>query len=227
MATDAVHPDFLNTGRSQATAQWAAGQAAFLFDGSWRLQELLRTEPDLDFGITMLPSKRGTPVLWGVEGGSQNAFAVASTSPHAAAAVRLFEWLTDDYYPLLLQGAVDLTPIPALNADASLFTSDAFRELVRLTEIGTIALPSPVMENPAQLETVVRLAGKSAQRPFGESMQGFLAEGRTDISDFLTAYASEQRRFLEEALAEARAAGADVSLDDWIFPDWVPTQNHY
>lgn len=227
MDTDAVHPDFLNTGRSQATAQWAAGQAAFLFDGSWRLQELLRTEPDLDFGITMLPSKRGTPVLWGVEGGSQNAFAVASTSPNVEAATRLFRWLTDDYYPLLLQGAVDLTPIPALNADTTLFTSDAFRELVRLTEIGTIVLPSPVLENPAQLDTIVRLAGKAAQRPLGESMQGFLAEGRTDIADFLANYGNEQRRFLAEALAEALAAGAEVSFDDWVFPDWIRTQNHY
>jgi multiple sugar transport system substrate-binding protein len=227
MATDAVHPDFLNTGRSQATAQWAAGQAAFLFDGSWRLQELLRTEPDLDFGIAMLPSQSGRPVLWGVEGGSQNAFAVASTSRHAAAAARLFEWLSDDYYPLLIQGAVDLTPIPALNAQDELFTSDAFRELVRLTELATVVLPSPVMENPEQLETLVLLSGKSAARPFGASMQGFLAEGRFDVSDYLEAYAAEQRRFLQEALEEAAAAGATVTMDDWVFPHWDPSSNHY
>ena len=227
MATDAVHPDFLNTGRSQATAQWAAGQSAFLFDGSWRLQELLRTEPDLDFGITMLPSQSGEPVLWGVEGGSQNAFAVASTSPNVEASARLFEWLSDDYYPLLIQGAVDLTPIPALNADDSLFTAEAFRELVRLTELGTVVLPSPVMENPEQLETLILLSGKGASRPFGESMQGFLAEGRFDVSEYLEAYASEQRRFLQEALDEAAAAGAEVSMDDWVFPDWDPSSNHY
>ncbi len=227
MESDAVHPDFLNTGRSQATAQWAAGQAAFLFDGSWRLQELLRTEPDLDFGITMLPSQGGGPVLWGVEGGSQNAFAVSVRSPHAAAAARLFEWLSDDYYPMLIEGAVDLTPIPALNADDTLYTSEAFRELVRLTELGTIVLPSPVMENPDQLETLVRLAGKAASRPFGESIQGFLAEGRLDIGAFLESYGTQQRGFLGEALAEARAEGANVDESDWVFTDWVPTENHY
>lgn len=227
MAVDAVHPDFLNTGRSQATAQWAAGQAAFLFDGSWRLQELLRTEPDLDFGIAMLPSRSGGPVLWGVEGGSQNAFAVAARSPNAAAAARLFEWLSDDYYPLLIEGAVDLTPIPELNARDELYSSDAFRELVRLTELGTIVLPSPVMENPEQLETIVRLAGKTASRPFGESMQGFLAEGRFDVSAFLESYGSQQRGFLTEALAEAAADGASVEIDEWVFPTWDPTVNHY
>ncbi len=227
METEAVHPDFLNTGRSQATAQWAAGQAAFLFDGSWRLQELLRTEPDLDFGITMLPSLRGGPVLWGVEGGSQNAFAVPERSPNVEAATRLFEWLSDDYYPLLIEGAVDLTPIPALNADDSLYTSEAFRELVRLTELGTVVLPSPVMENAEQLETIVRLAGKTGTRPFGESMQGFLAEGRFDVSDFLAGYGTQQREFLAEALEEAQAEGAAVSEGEWIFPDWEPTRNHY
>jgi ABC-type glycerol-3-phosphate transport system substrate-binding protein len=227
MATDAVHPDFLNTGRSQATAQWAAGQAAFLFDGSWRLQELLRTEPDLDFGIAMLPSRDGGPVLWGVEGGSQNAFAVAARSPNAAAAARLFEWLSDDYYPLLIEGAVDLTPIPELNARDELFTSSAFRELVRLTEIGTIVLPSPVMENVEQLETIVRLAGKTGSRPFGESMQGFLAEGAFDVSAFLASYGTQQNAFLAESLDEARAEGADVDETDWVFPTWEPTVNHY
>ncbi|CAN5832568.1 hypothetical protein BH23DEI1_BH23DEI1_03360 [soil metagenome] len=58
-------------------------------------------------------------------------------------------------------------------------------------------------------------------------MQGFLAEGRFDVSDYLEAYAAEQRRFLQEALDEAAAAGADVTMDDWIFPDWDPSSNHY
>lgn len=224
---DAIHPDFLNTGRSQATAQWAAGQAAFVFDGSWRLQELLRTEPDLDFGIAMLPSKTGTPPLWGVEGGSQNAFAVSSRSQNAEAAVRLFEFLTEDYYPRLIEEAVDLTPIPALNADDELFVYPEFRELVRLTEANTVVLPSPVMENADQLETVIRLSAKAARRPFGESMQGFFAERNFDIASYLSDYAAEQQQFLAEALDEARAQGASVSEDEWVFPDWQPAENHY
>jgi multiple sugar transport system substrate-binding protein len=227
IARDAVHPDFLNTGRSQATAQWAAGQAAFLFDGSWRLQELLRTEPDLDFGIAMLPSKTGAPPLWGVEGGSQNAFAVSSRSQNVEAAVRLFEFLTEDYYPRLIREAVDLTPIPALNADDNLFVHPEFRELVRLTEANTVVLPSPVMENAQQLETVIRLAAKAARRPFGESMQGFFAERNFEIASYLSEYAAEQQRFLAEALEEAQAQGAEVSEDEWVFPDWQPTQNYY
>lgn len=226
MARDAIHPDFLNTGRSQATAQWAAGQAAFLFDGSWRLQELLRTEPDLDFSIALLPSKTGTPPLWGVEGGSQNAFAVASTSPYPAEAAQLFEFLSEDYYPRLIEGAVDLTPIPALNADDALYTSPEFRELVRLTELATVVLPSPVMRNADQLETIVRSGAKSASRPFGESIQGFLADG-SDVAAYLESYSDEQRRFLTESIAEAAAEGADVDESEWRFDDWNPLENHY
>ena len=47
------------------------------------------------------------------------------------------------------------------------------------------------------------------------------------MSDYLDAYASEQRRFLQEALDEAAGAGADVTTDDWVFPDWNPSSNHY
>jgi multiple sugar transport system substrate-binding protein len=226
MDADAIHPDYLNTGRSQATAQWAAGQSAFLIDGSWRLQELLRTEPDLEFQVALLPSMTGSVPLWGVEGGSQNAFAVAATSPHADVAARLFEFLSDDYYPRLIEGAVDLTPIPALNADDALYASAEFRELVRLTELATVVLPSPVMRNADQLETIVRLGGKSASRPFGETIQGILADG-SDPSAYLAAYAEEQRRFLVEALAEAAAEGADVEAAEWRFGDWNPLANYY
>jgi ABC-type glycerol-3-phosphate transport system substrate-binding protein len=227
MERDAIHPDFLNTGRSQATAQWAAGQSAFLIDGSWRLQELLRNEPDLDFGITMLPSRDGGPVLWGVEGGSQNAFAVSSRSPNVAIATKLFEHLTQDYYPMLLKGAVDLTPIPALNNNQSLFTSPQFLELVRLTELGTMVLPSPVVRNQDQLVTIGRLAAKPPRRPIGESMQGFFAQGQFDVSDFMRAYTAEMNQFFDEAIQEARTRGANVNPNEWVFPDWNPRQNYY
>lgn len=227
MDRDAIHPDYLNTGRSQATAQWASGQAAFLFDGSWRLQELLRTEPDLDFSIAMLPAQDGGPVVWGVEGGSQNAFAVAETSPHAEEAALLFEFLSEDYYPALIENAVDLTPIPELNANDELFTSAQFRELVRLTEEGTLTLPSPVVRNIDQLETVVELSARSSRRPLGESMQGFFASGDFDVGDYLEGYAAEQQSFLEEALDAAREGGADVDASEWTFDDWVPTENYY
>jgi hypothetical protein len=168
----------------------------------------------------------GSVPLWGVEGGSQNAFAVAATSPHADVAARLFEFLSDDYYPRLIEGAVDLTPIPALNADDALYASAEFRELVRLTELATVVLPSPVMRNADQLETIVRLGGKSASRPFGETIQGILADG-SDPSAYLAAYAEEQRRFLVEALAEAAAEGADVEAAEWRFGDWNPLANYY
>lgn len=227
MESDGIHPDYLNTGRSQAAAQWAAGQSAFLFDGSWRLQEILRTEPDLNFGITFLPSQSGNPPLWGVQGGSQNAFAVASTSQNVEAAAQFFEFLTEDYYPKLLEGSVDLTPIPELNARDDIEAAPEFSDLIALTEQATVVLPSPVMENSDNLETLIRLAGKSARQPFGESVQGFLAEGRFDISDYLEDYAATQQRFLEESIEEARDRGAEVSMDEWLFPDWESSENYY
>ena len=227
MATDAIHPNFIGTGRSQATAQWAVGQAAFLIDGSWRLQEILRDDPDFDFNISYLPSQTGTPPLWGVEGGSQNAFVISSQSDNAELAARFFEFLSEDYYPLLLENSVDLTPIPALNARAEELAAPQFADFVRLSEDATLVLPSPVMRNPEQLEVVTRLAGKQSRQPFGETMEGFIAAANTDALDYLQSYAAEQQRFLEEAIAEAQAAGADVSADEWLFEDWNPLENYY
>lgn len=224
---NAIHPNYLTTDRSQATAQWAAGQAAFLFDGSWRLSEILSEYSDTDFGITMLPARDGDAAYWGVAGGSQNAFVVSENSPSAELAVDFFEYLTDNYYPQLLQNAVDLSPIEEINDNEENHRYSEFQRLVELTYEGTKVLPSPQHENPDELETVTLLAGKSSRNPLGPTIQGYLSGERLDVEEYLQEYSEEQNRFLEEALDEAAEDGADVSEDNWVFPDWEKSEDYY
>ncbi len=223
----AIHPNYLSTQRSQATAQWAAGQAAFLFDGSWRLSEILREYGDMNFGITMLPARDGGNVYWGVAGGSQNAFVVSSASQSAELAADFFEYLTDNYYPLLLKNAVDLSPIPEINNDEANHVYPEFQRLVELTYQGTKVLPSPAKRNPDQLETVTLLSAKGSRNPLGSTIQGYLSGQNLDVESFLETYADEQNEFLDEAIEEAQDNGADVSRDGWVFEDWEKSEDYY
>lgn len=221
-----IHPNYFSTQRSQAAAQWAAGQSAFLFDGSWRLSEILK-KYDINFGIAMLPAKNGGNAYWGVAGGSQNAFVVSKNSDSVELAVDFFEYLTENYYPLLLKNAIDLTPVPAINNNEDNHVYPEFQRLVELTYQGTKVIPSPVKKNADELETVTALAGMSSKTPFGPTIQGFLSGEKLDVSAYLEEYAAEQNEFLVEALEEAKDNGADVSKDNWIFRDWEKTEDYY
>ncbi len=224
-----IHPNYLTAGRSEATAHWAAGQAAFLIDGSWRLQEILLDyveDYDLEFGIAMLPGKNLDTAYWGVEGGSPNSFVVSEKSENVEIAAEFFEFLTDDYYPKLIQKAIDLSPVPEINENEEYIIHDEFRDLIQLTNRGTKALPSPQVENIDELNTINNFARRSAREPLGPALQGYLSGQDRDIEEYLFNYSEQQQRFLEESLEEALQDGADVNIDNWIYEDWNKNEDY-
>jgi hypothetical protein len=42
----------------------------------------------------------------------------------------------------------------------------------------------------------------------------------------LTQFAADKNAAREQAIADAVAAGAKVSIEDYIFPDWDPTKDY-
>jgi ABC-type glycerol-3-phosphate transport system substrate-binding protein len=225
-----LHPNYLTAGRSEATAHWAAGQSAFLIDGSWRLQEIIldySQNYDLDFGISMLPGKKLDTAYWGVQGGSPNSFVVAKSSENAEIAAEFFEFLTDDYYPELIKNAIDLTPVPAINENENYIVYEEFNDLIKLTNQGTKVLPSPQVENPDELLTISRLATKSSKEPLGPAIQGYLSGEERDIEEYLKNYSEQQQLFLEEALKESKEEGGEeVSIENWIYKDWDKSKDY-
>lgn len=226
---NAIHPNYLTAGRAEATAQWAAGQAAFLIDGSWRLQEIIsdyEEEYDLDFGIKMLPGKELDTAYWGVEGGSPNSFVVSESSENVELAADFFEFLTEDYYPKLIENSIDLTPVPEINEDDTIDSHPLFAELIELTDEGTKIIPSPQLENSDELETISNFISKSASEPLGSTFQGYLADEDRDIEEYLQDYSAEQQEFLEESLTEAKEEGYEVDVDNWIYEDWDKAEDY-
>ncbi len=222
----AMDPDFLGQSRSSALAKWLQGRAGFLVDGSWRLQELLRDHPDLDFTLSYLPGYQGNLALWGVEGGSQNGFAVSRNSPYPQQSVKFFEFLTRDYYPLLLRNSVDLTPIPALNGQKNLYGSDHFFRLVQLTEGNTHVLPSPLLRNPGNIETLNRFAARTISPLLGNALRDFFLANNYRLTGYFTDYQTQLTANLEQAIQEVQQTGFTVNATDWVFPDWNPFQDY-
>lgn len=217
-----IHPDFVIMDRPDAAAQFGENQAAFLIDGHWRLMSLKETYPDLEFGLAPLPSKTGTPAYWGVEGGSGNAYFLSKKLKHVDVAVEWFEYLTNRFYPKLLEKAIDLAPVPDINNSPDVEMIPEFRQLIELIDQIVKVQPSPGQRDPIEIETAAKMLAKTAKEPLGSTVQSYLSGNKIDLDKYLNDYAAEQQKFLEDAVNEVSGA----KLDNWKFPNWDINHNY-
>ena len=94
---------------------------------------------------------------------------------------------------------------------------DLFRDIVRLS-------PDPLVKNPAVAEVQSRM--NDVRPNLGEIVQGAVAGEVSDIRGTLQDYADKLSAERENALAEAQDDGFEVSLDDWVFPNWEPSEDY-
>jgi multiple sugar transport system substrate-binding protein len=217
-----INPDFVIMDRPNAAAQFGENQAAFLFDGHWRLKWMKENYPELEFGLAPLPSKTGALAYWGVEGGSSNAFVVSKKSKNADVAVKWFEYLSKYYYPKLLEKSIDLTPIPSINNLINIEMIPEFKQLIQLYDKIVKMQPSPSLRNPVDIEVKIKLLAKTSTEPLGQTVQAYLSGKKMDIDKYMNDYATEQQQFLEDALK----AVAGAKKEDWIFKNWRPSDNY-
>jgi ABC-type glycerol-3-phosphate transport system substrate-binding protein len=114
-------------GNKRAEQLFANEQAVFAFNGSWGVNVYQGMNPDLDYGVIMLPviNPDQQMVTWG---GAGSSFMVNARSPRAAPAVAFLQWLTDEpqqrylldtthNIPANQVAAQDLPPVLAAFAD--------------------------------------------------------------------------------------------------------------
>jgi len=208
-----------------ARARFAAGAAGMNFDGPWSIGVVNNDYPDFldQIGVAPAPvpdAGRSAFIGRGPIGGD---FWVSSQSPRPEVAADLLQnFNTPEYYvslaermdqPPLGEGAVAQANVHPAYAEALGF----FAEQVRLA-------PSPLVKNPAVAEV---LAEMTDVRPnLGEIVQGVFGGVDTDLPAALKDYSDKLAAERERAIAAARGRGVEVSLDDWVFPNWDPAQDY-
>lgn len=87
--------DIVTMGNKRAEQLFANEQAVFALNGTWGVNVYQGMNPDLDYGVMMLPAVRRdrAMVTWG---GAGSSFMVNAKSPKAAQAVAFLQWLTGD-----------------------------------------------------------------------------------------------------------------------------------
>jgi len=81
--------------------------------------------------------------------------------------------------------------------------------------------PEPTIRTPALANVQQTLVGPAPD----DILVGVLSGQISDIDAALTDLDARKLQALETGVADAQAAGLEVSLDDYLFPDWNPTED--
>jgi multiple sugar transport system substrate-binding protein len=92
-----------------------------------------------------------------------------------------------------------------------------FDEIVRLG-------PVPAIKNPAVSDVAAKMT--DIRPNFGEIVQGVFSGDITDYQTALKDYSDKLTAERDRAIAEVAATGVEVSVDDWVFPNWDPATDY-
>jgi multiple sugar transport system substrate-binding protein len=207
-------------------ALFAEGRVAFFTGGVWVMPGWQQTHPDFKDYTIMPPPLIDTPepitFFYTSPGQTGTATYINAQTKQKEAAWQWFQWLhsreamqrwiasgnglslwTEDNNP----DAVDSVAIKAL--------------LENDTKINRVA-PARSLRNP----DVAKVSEQAVKPSENDVISGLYSGQITDIPAMLTQFAADKNAAREQAIADAVAAGAKVSIEDYIFPDWDPTKDY-
>ena len=221
-----VFPGMLSINAPQARAFMPQGAAGMILQGPWNIPQWERENPEFDFGLSTqpLPDDGDVWPLTISEGGS-NALWIFKDSPNAAVAGDIFHYLgtvEGQTQWANLVGAADAPVLPEAlgNADLSPRAEQALNMFVDQIRVG----PNPVVRNPDIVQVTLEL--RTPEPTFAQVIQGLYTEQLSDVSAQLNDVQERYTAELERAIEAANAKDANVSRDDWVFPNWDPREDY-
>ncbi|TDE14281.1 ABC transporter substrate-binding protein [Jiangella asiatica] len=211
----------------QARARWVTGQSAIFFDAQFNMAEVVLNFADFESKVALGPLAVPEPsenVV--VSKGPVHAGAthwIAAESEHVDEASALISWFgKKEIQARIVEGmnAVPLFPEVVETADVH----PLFKKAVEIIFEHVFLAPNPVVRNPDV--AVAQAQMKPIDPDFGSIVAGTLTGDVTDYKAALEKLSSDTTAERDRAIEEARKQGAQVSVDDWAFPDWASGQNY-
>lgn len=203
---------------------FAQNKFGMYLNGNWIANSFKDIDPNFtEYTITHVPLfGTTTPKSFFYSRPGGQAFGIAAKSPNAEAA---WEWYRFMHSPeagvIWVRGGNGLSVHAEANKPEYFPNAALGRHAVLGTELTRVG-PFPALRNPEFGQVKITNPNPGIQ----DVMQG-LYTGQ--IADVDTALADLDRRWTEaraQAIADAQAAGAQVSVEDWVFPDWELTENY-
>lgn len=207
-----------------ARGRWAAGNIGFFIDGPWSPGGVraLNDEHLPRMAQAGMLTPEGEELV-ATRGAPDPTWFMAGNTDCPEAASELLASFTRDEYQMGLAEAMDQPPIN-LDVVAQADVIEPYAQIVEDFQERVFRAPEPVVRN---VEVTEALANTTPVAPhLGDIIQGYLGGDITDLKGELEALNQRMEADLTQAIEKAQAEGADVSRDDWAFPDWVPGEDY-
>lgn len=221
-----VFPGSMQLSNSAAREQFPQGIAGMILQGQWNIPQWSTRNPDFTFdvGFQPLANPDTTMKLTYGPGGANQRFVSATTEVPTVAGDIL-------HYLGTIEGQIawgthtggsDPPLFPAAREAAA--DDPRMARVNRLTEEWMALAPNPAVRN--QDIAQVNLELRPVTPNLGELVQGLFIGQLTDVRAAMQDLKDRSDQELDRAITAAQDKGAQVSRDDWIFPNWDPTQDY-
>lgn len=206
---------------TDARGRWSAGAACYYFDGPWCPGVVLSAAPQFaeSLGVAPILTPSGGDVRT-YHGPQTGDYWLTPKSKNAEAANKLLSdyFTTPDYSVevanTMSQPPRDLDAVEKSNAHAE------YKKLIGWFRDTVFLAPTAVVKNVAV--TKVQAETKPVEPNLGTIIQGAFTGDVPDVKAALKKLSDDSSAERERAMKAAQAKGAEVSLDDYAFPDWKP-----
>jgi ABC-type glycerol-3-phosphate transport system substrate-binding protein len=216
-----LFPGSSNLDDQTARARWAAGAAGYYMDGPWCSGTVQTEMPQfldsLDVGPMLVPDDSTELVAYtGRKGGN---YFISGSSDRGQDCSQLLSYLVSPDYNVAIADAMAQPPYD-LSAIEKSKAIEPWRRLIDHYQEVVFISPQAALRNRAVQEVAAN--SKDVKPGLGEIVQGVFSGDVTDIRGELKKLSDKSSADREQALKKAKADGAEVSLDDYAFPDWQP-----
>ncbi|MFZ2361597.1 MAG: extracellular solute-binding protein [Anaerolineae bacterium] len=222
-ADGSVYPYESTLDDSNLYTGFGQGQYAMFLSGSWTASNLERDFPELkNYRIIPLPipdegRQGGLPYTPG-----SGQYYMSATTQYPDEAWLWLDWISSrGFHERMVSKALDYSVYPDLNT-ADLMTDPIQRQAYDALFQYLVSLPSPTVRNP---ETTAVIPGPVIPDT-GDVLVGIYTGQIKDWENALLDLDARKQAAFDAAIEKAQSEGADVSIEDFVFPDWNPMENY-
>ncbi len=213
----------------QAWPRLPAGNAAMVTAGAWVVDLYNRESPDFNYGVGVHPVLDKTNPL------PQSYPADLREEPYCIYEGSELKEVAGDTLGFLgslagqeawgrITGGIGLPPIlPEAMEIVRQQTNQQGRRTLEITE-DIVATPAPIVRNPDVALVYQEMQALSPN--LGETIAAIFVGEADDPAAAMQDLKDRSEAELDRAIAAARELGAEVSREDWVFPNWDPTRDY-
>ncbi|GCE15135.1 ABC transporter substrate-binding protein [Tengunoibacter tsumagoiensis] len=208
------YPDSLSVSDEVARVFFEQGKFGMIVGGVWNQAEWT-SHHFTDYSLTTLVSPTTIPAGYFYHTNGGSFFGISAKTQHPEEAWAWFDWLySPETGKRWVQMGEDLSVYPQ-NNDPALVTLAPFRQYIGMTNY-TLAGPDPSIRNPETAHVLL-----TPMKPdIGDVLTGIYTGQIADSSEALSALANRSQNILSDSITLAQQQGYNVSINDFIFPDW-------